>query len=371
MSPKPRSPKPRSPKPRVLMISAADGGGVRRLQVTIGGALARDCEIMLATPAAGAPFLDQLPGSIPQHVLGSKKRPVGFARRLLRVIREVRPDVVIASQDQIIVPLAFLTASGLMSVPVIGWVHNNFTVHAAARRRLARTIPHFIRFAYGRLAHIVAVGGGIGDNIVERGYARPDAVSVVYNPIVLPTPEERAAPSPVEGRFMLNVGNLNLQKDQMTLLAAFAALAQSYPGKLVILGEGQERAALEQAAAGLGIADRVLMPGFRAPGPYYANADLFVLSSGWEGMPLAPIEAMSYGCQVASTDCDFGPREITEGGRLGRLCPVGDPPALARAMTAALAEPVDPGLLRARAEAFTLDQACGRFREIIDEVRGG
>ena len=109
------------------------------------------------------------------------------------------------------------------------------------------------------------------------------------------------------------------------LLRAFALLLERRPARLVILGEangGTGRQELERLATRLGIAKQVSLPGMvDNPFAYMAQADVFALSSAWEGMPGVLIEAMASGCPVVSTDCPGGSREILEDGALGALVP--------------------------------------------------
>ena len=107
--------------------------------------------------------------------------------------------------------------------------------------------------------------------------------------------------------------------------------------RLLILGDGPDGDELLELAAALDIVDDVALPGFSA-NVYasMAHAAAFVLSSRWEGLPTVVVEALACGAPVIATDCPSGPREILEGGRYGRLVPVGDIDALARAMRAAV-----------------------------------
>jgi glycosyltransferase involved in cell wall biosynthesis len=99
------------------------------------------------------------------------------------------------------------------------------------------------------------------------------------------------------------------------------------------LGEGERRAELEQLVRSLGLEPHVRLPGFvDNPYAYMARAAVFVLSSAWEGLPGALIEAMACGCPVVSTDCPSGPAEILDGGRYGRLVRVGDGSGMAAAI---------------------------------------
>ncbi|NBC11856.1 MAG: glycosyltransferase, partial [Gammaproteobacteria bacterium] len=194
-------------------------------------------------------------------------------------------------------------------------------------------------------------------------------IQVVPTPVVparlldtpLPTPEHPWFHDP-SAPLILGVGELSRRKDFMTLLRGFAQLRAQRCCRLMILGEGSERDALLAEATALGVADDVTLPGF-VPRPYaeIAHADLFALSSRWEGMPLVLVEALALGTAVVATDCPSGPRELLADGDQGRLVPVGDAAALAAAMAAALAAPVHADALREAARPYTIEAATTAY----------
>jgi glycosyltransferase involved in cell wall biosynthesis len=172
--------------------------------------------------------------------------------------------------------------------------------------------------------------------------------------------------APGQPPVILGAGRLTRQKDFPTLIRAFSLVAAQRDCRLMILGEGQERRALEGLAAELGLAYRFALPGFAADAvDYMAQAALFVLSSAWEGFGMVLVEAMAVGTPVVSTDCPSGPREILLDGELGRLVPVSDPWALARAMLETLDAPPNPERLRRRAADFTSERAAERYLRLM------
>jgi glycosyltransferase involved in cell wall biosynthesis len=199
-----------------------------------------------------------------------------------------------------------------------------------------RLIGRFYRWADG----IVAVSGGVADDLsVATGLPR-DRIEVIHNPVITPRlkemAEERIAHpwfEPGQPPVVLALGRLAPQKDFATLIRAFAQVRQDRSARLLILGEGPERAALESLVRDLALETDVGLPGWVTnPYPFMVRADLFVLSSKWEGLPGVLIEALYCGVPVVSTDCPSGPSEILEGGKYGRLVPVGDVEALAGAI---------------------------------------
>ena len=148
-------------------------------------------------------------------------------------------------------------------------------------------------------------------------------------------------------------------------------LRRRVDARLLILGDGECRAALAAQARQLGIESSVFMPGFvKDPSPYYQHADLHVLSSTGEGLPTVIIEALEAGTPVVSTDCQSGPREILSDGQFGRLVPVGDAVALAAAMAASLAATHDRAALKARAQDFSIDKAVDQYLDLLSPGRG-
>ncbi|HEY1942636.1 MAG TPA: glycosyltransferase [Roseiarcus sp.] len=215
----------------------------------------------------------------------------------------------------------------------------------------------------------VAVSHSLRKDLVERFHAPDARTKMIFNPAApepFPAPVE---PSALAARppLLVALGRLAPDKDFITLLRAFARLANR-DARLVILGEGAERARLESEIAALGLAGRVDMPGFMAnPGEVLAKARAFALTSRREAFSLVCVEALAYGLPIVATDCG-GPREILDGPALGRIAPVGDIDAIAGALAASLADPGDPAARRARALDFTLEVALDGYDRLIRSV---
>ena len=163
----------------------------------------------------------------------------------------------------------------------------------------------------------------------------------------------------------MTVGSMKAQKNHPLLLRAFAGMGR-WDARLMLVGTGAGEAGLRVAADELGITQQVIFAGFHSdPTPFYQTADLFVLSSDYEGFGNVIVEAMACGTPVVSTDCPSGPAEILEQGKHGRLVPVGDVEALTSAMQAALAARHDPDALKQRAANFAPAIAAKRYLELL------
>jgi glycosyltransferase involved in cell wall biosynthesis len=168
---------------------------------------------------------------------------------------------------------------------------------------------------------------------------------------------------------VLAVGKLKRQKDYPTLVRAFARVRAHREARLVILGEGEERARIERFVKSLGIEADVYLPGFvENPFAWMARVSVFVLASAWEGLSNVLLEALACGCTIVSTDCPSGPREILADGAFGHLVPVGDDAALAAAIAAALSAPAQRERSVARAAEFGFDAAVERYLAVLHRV---
>ncbi len=153
---------------------------------------------------------------------------------------------------------------------------------------------------------------------------------------------------------LLSVGRLEYQKDHANLIKALARI-KDLPWQMRILGDGSLEAELKALVDQLGVADRVEFAGFvDDPTSAYATSDIMVLSSRWEGLPAAPLEAMAAGCDVVTTDCSDGLTEMFAA--LGRpAVPVENEVALADAIVGAMQNSATPSAMRAIAEEYSVE----------------
>ncbi len=297
---------------------------------------------------------------------------------LVGYLRRERPDALLSVLSY--GNLVALWARRLAGVPTRVVVSERNTLSQSCiatsqrrRRWRNRHLPALIARTYPFADAITTVSDGVADDLAAMTGLPRERLVTVYNPVVTNRLLERVS-EPLEHSWfqpggppvVLAAGRLRPQKDFETLLAAFAILRQRRPARLVVLGEGPDRAALEARARTLGFAADFAMPGFvRNPFAWMARAQVFALSSRFEGLPGTLIQAMACGCPVVSTDCPSGPREILEGGRHGELVPVGDPVALAAALERTLASPVTPEQLRGRAAAFSAERVAQNYLDLL------
>jgi glycosyltransferase involved in cell wall biosynthesis len=230
------------------------------------------------------------------------------------------------------------------------------------------------RTGYAWMDSIVCVAQPIADWIGD--HTRALRTDVIANPVVFPLPdgEPRLDPDVMlrsEERVLMSIGRMGHEKGFDILLSAFAKVASEMPQwRLVILGDGVLRPALERQAVDLGIAHRVLMPGrVGNVGRWLEKADLFILSSRQEGFPNVLIEAMAYGVASIAADCPTGPREIIRDSVDGVLVKTQDVASLADAMRRLAADATDRGMIADRGkevrERFSLQRVAAQWDDVF------
>lgn len=294
---------------------------------------------------------------------------------LARYLRRERPQALLSAMTQ--PNLVALWARRLAGVPtrVVVSERNMLSsyVDHLGRDWRWRYLPPLIGRTYAFADGVVAVSQAVADDLAVTAELLSQRIVAIPNPVVTPALLEQAGSRPPHSWFVpgappvvLGVGRLVEHKDFATLLRAFAEVRAARSARLVILGDGPERAALQRLADELGIADALDMPGWvDNPIGYMAGAGVLVLSSHWEGLPGVLIEALASGCPVVATDAPGGAAEILEHGAYGKLVPIGEVQGMAAAIAATLASPPDRERLKTRANEFSVERAVHRYQEVL------
>jgi glycosyltransferase involved in cell wall biosynthesis len=362
--------------PRVAVFtSSIVGGGTEKSVLWLANGLAEAG--FTVDLIVGSDFGDVEPVTSPKVNLLALRKPRTFAclPSLIRYIRRTRPHVIFSALDA-------ANVVSLLSVKLTG-ADTKTIISARGDPRRVHDLQSFRGVAVGLLRRLLyrssdaahAVSEGVAARLAKETGLRTSQISVIVGPVLPPADslsKSRSASLPEELRaaapYVLAVGRLVPEKDFETLIFAFSSIVSKIPHHLVIVGEGEEEASLRRLSRELGLADRILFTGFvENVYPYMESAELFVLSSRSEGMPGVLIQALASGLNVVSTDCDFGPREILDGGRWGPLVEVGNPDELARQIL----EQVSPHRSKRsllRAQEFSYESSISQFREMIFET---
>jgi glycosyltransferase involved in cell wall biosynthesis len=364
-----------------LMLESDGPGGAEIVLFDMAQELrARGHEVVPVGPAQGVGWLGEklrAVGFVPEIYHERRPPDLGVVRQLCEILHRRRVDVIHSHEFTMTVYGA--AASWWTGIPQVVTLHGNMTMTDVWRRRVA------LRIALRRSRCVAAVSGATKVQ-VDRDLGLPaDRISVVRNGI----PVRRGTPDAVRAELgiapdellILAVGNLDRRKGHIHLLEALAQLEEeglSRRWQVAIAGGrgGDERPRLEKFAQEHGISERVHILTHRDDIPdLQAAADVFVMPSLWEGLPLALLEALLAGTAVIASRCSGIPEAIDDG-REGLLVPPGESPALADALRTLLADDrvredlARRGQERAQRE-FTVGVMIDAYEAIYRAAAGG
>jgi len=347
-----------------LFLPSLLGGGAERVIVTLANGIAdKGIKVDLILANAEGPYLSEVSSKI--RVVDLKTKRVLFSLfSLVKYLKQEHPTVLLSSLEHAnIIALWAKWLSGEKTKCVIR-IPNTTSIDAQYSNNLiGKFLPWFLKLFYWLADSIVVVSKYSAQDLITFLGIPPSKVCVIYNPVIN---DELFRKSVIELHHpwfndgtipvILGVGRLSRQKDFPTLIRAFALLRKNRFVRLMILGEGEDRKYLEGLISELGIQEDVSLPGFvENPFPYIRRASVFALSSRWEGLPNALIQALALGTPSVATDCPGGVAEILEGNKLGVLVPVGDERKIADALRISIDSKrlsVDIGIARFNSEAI-------------------
>jgi glycosyltransferase involved in cell wall biosynthesis len=366
-------PAPEAKRIAVALPGLLPFGGAERASIAlVSEFLTRGYQVDLVLACEPQNFEGSVPTGARVFEFGAA-RLRSFIMPFVRYLRTEKPDAVLAvlSPFTSLCILAHRLAQSSARIVVCDQNMLSLQIRGQANRlRLRAALVLTYPFATGR----VCVSEGVANDVSTLSGMTGERFTAIYNPVWLPQRQDRASEElwgGAAGPRIITVGWFKAQKNHTMLIQAFARIKRDPGARLMLLGDGPLRATLEGMVKGEGLSGQVLMPGYAEdPVPYYKSADLFVLSSDYEGFANVIVEALACGLPVVSTDCQSGPAEILENGRWGRLVPVGDVNALAAAMEAALAADHDRAALKRRAADFSLAATADKYLNLLVPARG-
>ena len=328
-----------------IFVPTLQFGGAERVALNLAsGFLQRGFSVDILVASDRGVFGDLMPVGARLYSLGNKGRVLRALPNLVNYLRRESPWCVVPIMDHTNVVTIWARWLARMSTTVLATTHCLPSVEARHGYRLREklspyAVRSFLRFADG----IVAASSGIANDLARTAKIARERITVIHNPVLTPEFYSKLA-EPVSDFYVrypnrpviISVGRLVASKDFPALIRAFVEVKKEVSSRLLILGEGEQRPALERLITELRLVDDVLLPGY-TPNPYahMARAKLFVLSSAYEAFGNVLVESLAAGTPVVATDCP-GPREILQDGRFGDLVTVGETEALAKAMVKVL-----------------------------------
>jgi len=357
-----------------IFVSFSGHGGVERMITNLaGGMINMGVAVDMVLIKSRGEYVKAIPAQTRIIELRSRHTSTAIFA-LVHYLRRERPDALLAVKHRAIQTAVLAKRLSGINIPLAGRLGTTVSAALEGRSALKKWFWYrAMRNSYRHVDSIIAVSQGVAEDIRSITRLPDERLRVIRNPVVTPELYQKAA-EPLEHPWfnsdaapvIIAVGRLTRQKDFPTLLRAFALVRQHQPCHLMILGEGNDRAKLEQLTEELGISTDVELPGFVInPFNYIARARLFVLSSRWEGSPNSLTEALALGTPVVSTDCPSGPQELLAGGRYGPLVQMGDHRAMAEAIIATLARPLDKATLQAAVSEYNRDTCAANYLQAL------
>jgi glycosyltransferase involved in cell wall biosynthesis len=370
----------------LIFINSLTCGGAERVASSLAGYLAQSgCAVIVVTMHGRERDFYRLDESINRYCLDTAHNKPFFAkilvnignfRRLRRILRREKPEVVLGMMTKCAV-MSILSGLGLPVRVVVS--ERNFP----GKKKIAWLLAQQRRQLY-RLADALAAQTS-EEAIWLKKHVAAANIDVIPNAVFWPLPEREPVVLPQDwlgsgDKMVLAAGRLSQQKGFDLLIRAFSMIGpRRSDWKLVIVGKDGDagdtgtRDHLFKLVRELGIEGRVLLPGLVGNiGDWYERANIFVLSSRYEGFPNVLLEAMACGCACIAFDCDSGPRDIIKNGENGLLVPALDVPALARAMEKLMVDQDYRKELGSRAmdvrERFSEETVMGKWQSLFVEL---
>lgn len=307
-----------------------------------------------------------------------KKSLIKMALPLLRYLRKNKPKVIITGGEGANILLGIMKKLMPSQKVIISIRTNLSTEYRESNNRKKKLLfPFFSKVLYKNVDKIVTVSKGVANDASEfLGYPL-EKFNVIYNPIVdeglLELMNEEVEHEWLDNdnyKVLLSVGRLVKQKDLVTLIKGFKLAKQKDNSlKLIIIGEGPEKSKLVSMVKEYNLEKDIVFQGFvQNPYPFMKKADIFILSSQWEGFGNVLVEALATGVPIISTDCPSGPSEILDHGKYGKMIQVGDYNHLSEEIVAIINQNNHElqFLRKKRAEEFTVQIAKEKYIYLIN-----
>ncbi len=354
----------------LFCIPSLAGGGAERVFVHLMNNIDRKrFSVHLVLFREEGVFLRDLAPDVEVRALGTDL--AGSFLRIPGVIGSVRPDVVIGTICYMNMVLGMSRAMVRKADPLYLGRESGIPSMRGSIARSVWNARWLYRFSYSRLDRIVCQSEDMRKDVHDYYGVPLDRLVTINNPADIEGIRAKAAEGRPSGfrEGTINVvaaGRLHPQKGFDMLLRAMARMKAGNL-HLHLLGEGEMAGELERTAREMGIEDKVTFHGFVSnPYPFLREADAFVLSSRYEGFPNVLVEALVLGCPAIAFDCPGGINELVEEGRNGRIVPLGDIDAMARALDGVADFDFDrPALAADAARRYSIGAIVPRYEELF------
>lgn len=319
-------------------------------------------------------------GSLPTNIRLinlDASRPLRAVQPLVRYLRRCHPDILIASEHYSGLPALYALFLARVNTRCVIRQDNTWGMDSLRFKGRHRLLTPWMVSRLFQYAEIIAVSQDVATDFVKHFPHLRKNITVIYNPILSDRlidlsrePLDHPWFTPGNLPVLVSAGRLQPAKGFDILIDAFARAIKTTPARLLILGEGPDREALQERIAANNLSDVCELAGYQHnPYMYMARSRAFVLSSRFEGLPTVLVEALAVGAPVIATDCHSGPREILADGMFGTLVPLNDIDALANAIIARILAPAHPQAgLEDWLRQFDARASVGKHAKLIEEA---
>lgn len=354
------------------------GGGAEKVSICLANEFYRiGYSVVISVLSDNGPMRNLINENIKIEKLGPS-RTLFSIPSLTKRIKKIRPWRIVShlTHINVVASIAALIAGYRKKLIVVE--HNmpqkNFELISSKLVKISYILSKVL---YKIPIHIVCVSEGVKEGVANYCQVNSKKLVTIHNPVVHEKQlmANRFRNPNLHNFFKFNdipiflaVGSLTEQKNFSNLVEAFSYVSNKMDCRLLILGEGHLRESLQRQIKLLGLDKKIELLGFKKNvDEYMLAADVFVLSSDWEGLPTVLIEALATDMKVISTDCPSGPREILVDGEFGKLVQVND----SKSLIAAMLDISNQGKVnvRSRAKDFLVTKAAQKYIELLEGAK--
>lgn len=333
-----------------------------------------EVNIILTDPLSDDQGFQNLPANLIIHRLPKIKlhhfiAPFVKVFQLRKLFNSLRPNGILAVRHD------------ATSITALAWKlsgkHGRFVIRDInpITKTLKRNplMVRMIQYAYQSADAVIANSNDVAKALMGLNWVPSSKIHVIDNPVITKkfkalANEDCLHPwvNKLQTPLIVTIGRLDKMKDQQTLIRAFAILIKTKDCRLMLIGEGPEAHNLQQLINSLHLQDHVLLAGpLENPYPILKRAEIFVLSSKYEGFGNVLVEALALGKKIIASNCSGGPAYILNRGQFGKLFPVGDHQMLAELMISSLGQEIDPLPLVGQAEKFSVSVISEAYAKLL------
>lgn len=293
---------------------------------------------------------------------------------MLGYLKKYKPDFIFVFGKEMAIIMNKLRKLKLTKLKIVVRILNNVNISLSKEDNVSPVVEHYLQSAQKQLEDmdcVIAQCKAMGKMLTEAGMVKEGKMQVIYNPVsknLIESVENLWRNNPREkGNNITFIGRVDPQKQPEQLIDIFALIKeQCEDAKLRIVGDGNLMEQTRMQVKKLGLENSVLFDGIRKDmEQVYADTDLVILCSEYEGMPNALIEAIGCGIPVVSYDCPIGPAEIIEDGVNGFLTSQNNVEELAAKACLALKKDWDKEIIKATCKKFEVASIAKSYEEIF------